>query len=216
MKRLLPIVAGIIFLTGCPSKPDVAVTPPLEIQQAVVVVGHEYNLQTAFASALNCDPATLTWSIAELNGPGTVNDINGWITAAGVYHAPLCGSSYLGAIQHVTAVCPATSQSGTAVVNIGQEQLSRIAIVAAIPDPSGTGACYDHSGFCTPNGSTTAGTTPCDAAVYPSTCSPGNWCQLSTQIPSNGSVNWYSLLVFSCTTAMSPPLPATLPPLCSF
>jgi hypothetical protein len=216
MRRIVPIVASLIFLTGCPPTQDVAVKPPVEIQQAVAVVGHEYNLQAAFAGPLNCDPATLVWSISELAGPGVVNDINGWITSVGVYHAPLCGSAYVGAIQHIKATCPSNTLTGTATVNIGQEQLTSIGMIMAIPDPGGPTTCWDHTGFCTPNGTNTPGATACDTNVWPDPCPAGNYCQLSTTIPANGQVAWYARLVFSCTIAYTPPLPSPLPAACTF
>jgi hypothetical protein len=212
MRSPIAFLILVVLTTGCPKPAD---TPlPLDIQAAVVYPDREYNFQMAYAQALNCDPATLVWSIPELGGAGTVNSIDGWITQAGVYHSPSCGSLYIGAFQHVSATCPATNQSGSAIVNIGQELLRTISVVAAVVRPGASDSCYDHTGFCTPNGSTIPGSVACDMFTWPDICATGDFCQLSTTVNANDTVNWYARLIFSCTTAYSPPLPTVPPAVC--
>lgn len=136
---LLPLF--LVALLGCGGAGSDGKTSISVLDGNVAEPGLTYDLRQAFASALNCDPATLVWSIQESSLPGWVPTLDGSITQAGLLTAPSCGSKYVGATLNVQATCPATGRVGIAKVATAQEVLSTIALDVAILNPGTAQAC---------------------------------------------------------------------------
>ena len=203
------LLAGLLFFTGCPAPQEPTPVAPVTIQGNVVTVGHQYNFATSFLTALGCDSTqNLTWTITELSGPGTVNGIDGWVLPTGEYHAPNCGSLFLGLQMHLTAKCGTNGLTGTAVVNIGQEVIRSISVAAAQPHLGTPNACYDHTGYCTDIlGNALPNPVVCDTALSVDTCGPSRTCQLHYSVGFGEQAQLYAKEVWSCQEVFVPVIP---------
>jgi hypothetical protein len=140
------------------------------------------------ATACNGNPITYIYSGVATVGAGYLASRDGQVTSAGVFTAPICGSSLLGSIVTVTGSCNTNGGPRTAVANIavGTELVTAITIVAADVSVCGAAACRAANPL----------------NVNLPLCSSGN-----------NTIQYYARIDASCGPAYAPRDPATVTPL---
>ena len=137
------MLLGLALVTsGCAGAE--ASEPPIEADGAVVPIGKDRDLSSAFALILSCNKADIVFSIEEQTAnPGLWQSQDGSISPQGVFTTPRCGSRFLslGTALHVRADCTANGLSARMTVATPQEVLSALAIGFASMSECGENAC---------------------------------------------------------------------------
>lgn len=187
-------------------------TPPVQVGPTLVArPGETFDVTDSFAKALSCSPAALVWSIQESANSGFVSPRDGAISQVGVFAAPLCGSTYMGAVEHIQA--SGCGKTGVATVTTAQELLKSISVAYAIGQDSTGQACWASRGLCTDSAGAPT-TTACDPRAVVDSCASGTVCNLQVPFNEGGSGQFFAQLNFTCGPQFPAPLPTTLPPPC--
>lgn len=195
MKNIIAMMVGALLLTACPPPETGNITVNNNASP-----GQVRELESAVASALDCSPQGLTWSIREASNPGFTSPLDGSVTQNGVFTAPQCGSIYIGTVMHVVATCSSNGRMGTVNMAIAQEILDTVQVALAVANPGTPEACHllpvALGAFC-PGGT--------------SACSEPNGCYC---VKIGQQVQFYAQLNFTCGPVFTPPLPDPLPADC--
>ena len=138
MKKLA-LIAALLF-AGCPGPQQDNSLNVGVLNGNLATPDTSYNLLSAFTSALPCNGVALVWSIREQTASWVITT-DGYITQAGVWSSPSCGSVWLGQQIHIDAKCVASGQTATAVVATVPEAVTGVQIGYAVVTNIGQPAC---------------------------------------------------------------------------
>ena len=142
MKKLLLLaLVGLTVLTGCPGPaPTENETPTTAKAGEVIMLGQT----TSFlALATACSGAPISYTYSGTSAPEYLPSKDGSITSAGVFVAPVCGSSLLGSTVTITGACISGTIPHTAVasITVGSELVTAVTFVAADVNLCGAAVC---------------------------------------------------------------------------
>jgi len=189
MKKLLLLaLVGLTVLTGCPSGTEPAQTPT-KVEAGTTIDLAQTSAFLTVADACGVNAVAWTYS-----GTST-NPADGSITQAGVFTAPVCGSTLIGTTVTITARCSTVPTAfATANIVVGSELVTAITFVAADVKLCGATACR----------------APNPVAIVLPVCAPSPAPQTTIQ--------FYAQISTTCgpAVAFSPSAPPTGVPACTF
>jgi hypothetical protein len=190
-KLLLFALVGLFTLAGCGQDNPAPAETPTHIPAGTSV---DLSTTTAFLSVTQACGTNVVWTYSGISTPGYVAVVDGQVTSAGVFSAPVCGSNLLGTTVTVTATCDGKPPA-TANIIVGQELVTLVTIVAADVKLCGGAVCRSS----TP----TNVTIPACPAATPTT------------------IQYYARIDTSCGTGAvfvpsNPAAVSPLPPACTF